>query len=156
MCTFRYKSSGKIYNKNCWPIGRRTVWLETETFSIPFFFFFCFLGLHVWHVEVPRLGFELELQLLAYTTATAMQDLGQICNLHHRSQQHWILNPLSEARDQTCVLMDTSQVLNLLSHNRNTTFILLIFFSFFLFLFFWPHHSIWIEPEPQQQPKPLQ
>ena len=27
------------------------------------------------HMEVPRLGVELELQLLAYTTATAMQYL---------------------------------------------------------------------------------
>ena len=28
------------------------------------------------------------------------------CDLHHSSQQCWILNPLSEARDGTCVLMD--------------------------------------------------
>ena len=35
------------------------------------FFFFCFLGLHTWHMEVPRLGGESELQLPAYTTATA-------------------------------------------------------------------------------------
>jgi len=31
-----------------------------------FFFVFVFLGLHPWHMEVPRLGVELELQLLAY------------------------------------------------------------------------------------------
>ena len=31
-------------------------------------------------------------------------------NLHHNSRQHWILNPLREARDRTCVLMDTSQI----------------------------------------------
>ena len=36
-----------------------------------FFFFFCFLPLHPRHMEVPRLGVEVELQLLAYTTATA-------------------------------------------------------------------------------------
>uniref|UniRef100_A0A8D1KYM2 Catenin alpha-3 n=1 Tax=Sus scrofa TaxID=9823 RepID=A0A8D1KYM2_PIG len=29
-----------------------------------------------------------------------------ICDLHHNSQQLQILNPLSEARDRTCVLMD--------------------------------------------------
>ena len=34
-------------------------------------------------------------------------------NLHRSSRQHWILNPLSKARDQTCVLMDTNQVHNL-------------------------------------------
>ena len=33
-----------------------------------------------------------------------------LSNLHHRSRQRWILNPLSKARDQTCVLMDTSQI----------------------------------------------
>ena len=30
----------------------------------------CFLGLHPQHMEVPRLGVQLELQLLAYATAT--------------------------------------------------------------------------------------
>ena len=34
------------------------------------FFPFCFLGPHLWHMEVPRLGVEWELQLPAYTTAT--------------------------------------------------------------------------------------
>ena len=54
-----------------------------------------FLGLHPRHTEVPRLGVELELQLLAYPTATALWDLSHVCNLHHSSWQHWILNPLS-------------------------------------------------------------
>ena len=31
-----------------------------------------------------------------------------ICD--HSSQQHWILNPLSEVRDWTCILMDASRV----------------------------------------------
>ena len=57
-------------------------------------------------MEVPGLGIELELQLLAYTTATATQDLSHIFDLHHSSWQCWILNPLSQARDQTCILMD--------------------------------------------------
>ena len=39
-----------------------------------FFFFFFFLGPYLWHMEVPRLGVESELQLLAYATAPAMQD----------------------------------------------------------------------------------
>ena len=34
--------------------------------------FLLFSGPHPWHMEVPRLGVESELQLLAYTTATAM------------------------------------------------------------------------------------
>ena len=61
-------------------------------------------------MEVPRLGVKSELQLPAYTTATAMSDLSHVWDLYHSSWQHWILNPLSKARDQTCVLMDMSQV----------------------------------------------
>ena len=64
-------------------------------FVFIFYLFFVFLGLHLKHMEVPRLGIKLELQPPAYTTATATQDLSQVCNLHHSSQQHWILNPLS-------------------------------------------------------------
>ena len=37
-----------------------------------YLFFFVFLRLYLWHMEVPRLGVTSELQLLAYTTATAM------------------------------------------------------------------------------------
>ena len=44
-----------------------------------------FLGPHSQHMEVPRLGAELELPLLAYTIATATWDLSHICNLHHSS-----------------------------------------------------------------------
>ena len=61
-------------------------------------------------MEVPRLGVELELQLPAYTTATATRDLSCICDLHHSSQQCWIPHSLSEARDRTCILMDTSWI----------------------------------------------
>ena len=68
------------------------------------------LGPHPWHVEVPRLRVEWELQLPAYTTATATWDLSCICNQHHSLWQHQILNPLSKARDRACTLMDTSWV----------------------------------------------
>ena len=61
-------------------------------------------------MEAPRLGIKLELQMPAYTIVTAMRDLRLICNLLYSSQQCWIPDPLSEARDQTCVLMDTSQI----------------------------------------------
>ena len=57
-------------------------------------------------------GGRLEMQVSAYATAyaAATQDLSRACDLRHRSQQCWILNPLIETRDQTCVLMDTSWV----------------------------------------------
>ena len=67
-------------------------------------------GLHPRHMEVPRLGVESELQLPAYTTAIATPHLSCLCDLHRSSWPRWILNPLSEARDRNCVLMDTSQI----------------------------------------------
>ena len=69
---------------------------------------FCFLRPCPRRMEVPKLG--VELQLPAYTTATAMWDPIRVGYLHHSSQQHLILNPLSEVRDQTCILVDTSPV----------------------------------------------
>ena len=73
--------------------------------------FFSFLGgLPLWHMQVPRLGVESELLLLAYTTATATPDPRRVCSLFCSSQQCRILNPLIKAKDQTRVLMDTSQV----------------------------------------------
>ena len=53
----------------------------------------CFLGLYLWHMEAPRPGVKSELQLLAYTTATATPD-----------------PQLSEARGGSCILMDLSRV----------------------------------------------
>ena len=64
-------------------------WMKLGRFVIYQFlsFFFCFLGSHPWHVEIPRLGVESELQLPAYTTATAKLHPSHICDLHHSSQQ---------------------------------------------------------------------
>jgi len=39
-----------------------------------------------------------------------MWDMSHMCDLYHSSQQHQIPNPLSEARDQTLIFMDPSQV----------------------------------------------
>ena len=74
-----------------------------EDFEVYFFF----LGSHLRHGEVARLGVESKLQLSAYTRATAMPDLSHVCDLHHSSQQHQVLNPWSEARDQTQILTGT-------------------------------------------------
>ena len=52
------------------------LWSE-ETLEIIFIFLtylFCFLGLHLWHMDVPRLGVKSELQLSAYATATEVPD----------------------------------------------------------------------------------
>ena len=71
-------------------------------------------------MEVSRLGVEWEPKFSAYTTATAMQDPSCICDLHHSSQQRWILNPLSKVRKWTCILMDPSRVRSPLSHEGNS------------------------------------
>ena len=71
-------------------------------------------------MEVSRLGVESELQLPADTTAKARQDLNHIYKLQHSWQQCRILNPLSKARNWTCILMDSSWVLNPLSHSGNS------------------------------------
>ena len=85
-------------------------------------YLFLFLGPHLQHMAAPRLGVEWELQLLAYA-ASATSDLTRICDLHHSVGQQQIFNPLIEAWDHTCILTDTSWVLNLLSHNRNSLYL---------------------------------
>ena len=74
------------------------IFLERWVFFIIYLFtYFCFLGLHVRHMEIPRLGVELELQLLTYVTATATQDPGSEPHLwptpqlmgNARSLTHW-------------------------------------------------------------------
>ena len=74
-----------------------------------FFFFFSFLLLHLWHMEVLGLGVKSELQLLAYTTATATVTWDPSCifDLHCSLWQCQILHPLREARDRTRILTET-------------------------------------------------
>ena len=97
-----------------------------------FFFFFGFLGPHPWYMEIPRIRVELELQLLAYTIATATLDPSCFCDLRHSSQQHQILNPLSKTRDQSCILMATCQISLPMSHDGNSYVKLLCEFSYLL------------------------
>ena len=61
-------------------------------------------------MDVPILGVKSEVQLLAYTTATAILDPSHVFDLYHNSWQLRILNPLSEVRDHTGILMVTSQI----------------------------------------------
>ena len=91
------------------------------------FIFFVFLPFLPWHMEVPRLGVQSELELPAYTTATAtaMPDPNRICNLCHSSPQYQILNPQTDARDLIHILMGTGWVCNPLSHNKNSLFVFL-------------------------------
>ena len=82
----------------------------TRNFFMPKIYLFFFSGPHLQHMQVPRLGVESELKLLAYSTATAMQDPDCFFDLHHSSRQCQIPNLLSEANDGTLVLIDTSRI----------------------------------------------
>ena len=100
---------------NHWHVGSNTKLLF---FSFPFYsflvcfclYFFHFLGPYLWYMEVPRLGIELELQLLTYAIATETWDPGHVCDLRHSSQQCRIPYPLSEAKDLTHILLDAGWI----------------------------------------------
>ena len=91
----------------------------------------CFRAMHR---DLPRPGVESELKLPA--TATATTDPSHICKLNYSSWQCRIINPLCEAGDQTRILMDTSLVLNPLSHSRNSLSLLSLFLPFLPILVF--------------------
>ena len=82
-----------------------------------------------WHMKVSRLGIESELQLLAYTIATAVRDPSHVWGLHHSSPQPRIRKSMSKARDPTSMFL----------------FGLVCFCVFcFLFFFFFGHtRGIW-------------
>ena len=91
------------------------IWCGTSLILFLSFFVFCFCFCLIFRTAPAaygssRLRVESELQLPAYTTATETQDPSHVCELHHSSWQHQIPNPLSKARDQTSILMDTSQI----------------------------------------------
>ena len=83
-----------------------------------FFFLFFVIAASVAH---GRSQARVELELLSTPTVTATPDLSPVQDfLHPSSRQQQILNPQSEARDRTHILMYTSRVLNLLSYNGNS------------------------------------
>ena len=94
-------------------------------------FYFLFLGPHSWHVGVPRIRVESQLQPLAYTTATRTWDFSCICNLHYSSRLTAVPDPRPT---------EQSEGLNpyphgysdpfLLSHNRNSLEVLFVCFFF--------------------------
>ena len=98
------------------------LWTKYKRFGlliIVLLFIFLFRAVPA-HMEIPRRGVESELQLMAYTTATATPDPSCLCDLRRSSWQRRILYPLSKARDPTGILTDTSWIHSSLSHNRNS------------------------------------
>ena len=59
---------------------------------------------------VPGRGGKSALPLPADAAAPAPRDPSRVCNLHHSSQQHRVLNPLSKARNRTSNLMVPSRI----------------------------------------------
>ena len=94
------------------PIHSSIIYLSIclYTFYLFIYLFSLFLGPHLRYMEVPRLGVESQLQVSTHTTATAMPDPNHVCHRHHSSWRCQILNPLSEARNRTRFLTDTSRI----------------------------------------------
>ena len=93
-------------------------------FSYFIFYLFIYLQPHLWHMEVPRLGVELELQLRTMPQPQQRQipisssTYTSACN-NTGSLTHWVrwrIKPESSQRQ--------CQVPNLLSHNGNACFFL--------------------------------
>ena len=74
---------------NPWSFNSKIVWLPSCSMGVNSWSLqhkqlhvsFVFLGPYVQHMGVPRLGVDSELQLLAYTTASATPDLSFVFDL---------------------------------------------------------------------------
>ena len=78
-------------------------------------FFFNICTCDVWKFSLAR-G-QIRVAAAACTTATATPNQSHICNLCHSLWGCLILNPLSKARNQTCILTET---MSLLTHWATT------------------------------------
>ena len=74
------------------------IYIHTHTYIL----FFCFSGPYPGNIEVPRQGI--------YTITTATRDPCHICDLYQSSWQLWNPSPLSQARNWTCIFLDTTQI----------------------------------------------
>ena len=126
---------GEAGSSRCWGAGHTGHWgqgwghpfpgrspqLFKDAFLVllPFF-----LGPHLPHMEVPRLGIDSALQLPACTPATATPDPSHICHRCHSLWQRQILNPLSGAGDGTRILMVAMMGSFPLSHKGNASYCL--------------------------------
>ena len=82
-------------------------WAASAKFSFLFFFF---LLLFRAEYRSSQARGQIGAAVGTCTTITAMWDPSHVCNFHHSSQQHQIINSLSKTRDQTHILMDISWV----------------------------------------------
>ena len=118
-----YSFSILPHSSNCYT-GHQIIWLHLYCFLI---FYFClFRAAYTAYGNSQARG-PIGAIAAGLCHTMAMPDLSQICKLPQSLWQCWILNPLSGARDWTHILMDTSQILNLLCHNGTTFLYLFIY-----------------------------
>ena len=96
----------------------RVIWMRWGTW-VSFCGCVSFVGPHMRHPEVPRPEVKWELPTGTGHPPTPQPRQICVCDLHHSSWQCQIFN-LSQARDRTHLLVDTSQVLYPLSHSENS------------------------------------
>ena len=84
----KYFNSYWTTNQSCIPVIN-PIWSFCIICLFIYLFIYWFLGLHMWHMEVPKLGV----------------DLSCVFSLHHCSQRCLICNSLSKARDGTQILI---------------------------------------------------
>ena len=110
-------------------------------FCFIYLFSFVFLGPHPRHMEVPRLGVQSELQLMAYATATATPDPSHICTYTTAHSNAGFLTHWT----RPAIKPESSQMLDGFVNLWDTTgtpcflLIFVIFFNIMIFIFF--HYS---------------
>ena len=92
------------------------------------FFLFSFLGPHLWHVEVPRLGVGATAVGLQHSYSNTASKPHLWSTLHLVARQ--ILNPLGKARDWTHIFMDTSWVCYCWAMTETPNFLTSLFFAY--------------------------
>ena len=107
------------------PVGEMTTGLRELEWKNNFF---SFLQLYLWHMEIPGLGVELELQLPASATAQQcqMRATSAICTAvcgNTGSWTHWLRPGIEHASSRTLY-----QIHNLMSHSGNSKYILKLTF----------------------------
>ena len=90
------------------PSERLLIMKMSYSKSLLFFFFF---GLFFFRATLATYGgSQARSPIGAVAAGLCQSHRSRVCDLYHSSWQHQNLNPLSDATDQTCVLMDASRV----------------------------------------------
>ena len=124
-----------------------------------------FLGPHPWHIVIPRLGVESELQPLACNTATgtATRDPSCLCNLHHSSRQcqiltHWAGSGIQPASPWILVRFISTkpprELWNLVLHNMCLSLAVGLSMSSYFSIYILDPFFYWVLEFPPPPPPP--